>query len=509
MVDVINIGKNAKDVTASSLQVPYSKVSIIVDENTSFEAGDDTGLTLELECPWGTQEMAENILQQVNGYQYQPFNVTDAIVNPVAELGDAIQANGIYGGMYQQDASYGRTFYSDFSAPVDEQINHEYTYESDEQRMIIRERQYTKSQFAIEDDKIAAKVSQTGGDSSSFGWELLSTGFTLSSGSKTVFSCDSTGVTVNGVIRATSGRIGGTYSNGSWSGGFVIEKDKMWSGQNSYSSGDTAGVYIGTDGIGLGKGNFYVSKNGSLVAKTGTIGSGSYPWVIGSNGLYRGKTTFSSVASGIFIGNDGISIGAGSKKTVTNVSSLPSTGETGVIYHVTSSNKDYYWNGSSFVAATESDLWKYTAPLQLKSNGQIIAQNIRLSNSVTFVDSLGNSSTLSASKLTDGTITEGKLGGNSVTSPKIKGGAVKRTKVDDSVGSSLDHGDSAYAAVNSLTAGTVQSYSLKSSYLNITNTANIATAQVSTLKVKDGSINRTASWKSKTIGDVTISYLGQ
>ena len=67
MPDVVNVGGNATTVTQSTLQTPYSKVIINVESQedgsiSSFVAGDDTGLALEFDNPWGTQAMANNIL---------------------------------------------------------------------------------------------------------------------------------------------------------------------------------------------------------------------------------------------------------------------------------------------------------------------------------------------------------------------------------------------------------------------------------------------------------------
>lgn len=46
--------------------------------------------------------------------------------------------------------------------------------------------------------EISAKVSQTGGNNSSFGWKLTADGFQLISGNKTMFLCDDKGIAING-----------------------------------------------------------------------------------------------------------------------------------------------------------------------------------------------------------------------------------------------------------------------------------------------------------------------
>ena len=108
---------------------------------------------------------------------------------------------------------------------------------------------------------VATKVGSEGGSSSSFGWSLTSSGFYLYSNSSTVMSVTSSGLTVSGSVTATSGTIGG----------FTIGSTKLYKTKTAYNN-TTAGVYLGTDGIGLGEGSFYVTSAGYLYAASGKIG---------------------------------------------------------------------------------------------------------------------------------------------------------------------------------------------------------------------------------------------
>ena len=71
-----------------------------------------------------------------------------------------------------------------------------------------------QSQITQQASQIEAKVSQSGGSFSSFGWQLTSTAFRLFSNGTTVLDCTSSGMTVrgngsfSGTITATSGQIG-------------------------------------------------------------------------------------------------------------------------------------------------------------------------------------------------------------------------------------------------------------------------------------------------------------
>ena len=108
---------------------------------------------------------------------------------------------------------------------------------------------------------VSSKVGSSGGSTSSFGWSLTSSGFYLYANSKTVMSVTKSGLSVSGSITASSGTIGG----------FTISSSALYKTKTAYNN-TTAGVYVGTDGIGLGAGTFYVTSAGSLYATSGKIG---------------------------------------------------------------------------------------------------------------------------------------------------------------------------------------------------------------------------------------------
>ena len=189
-----------------------------------YESGNDTGRTLTLDCPWGTQAMADNILATLEGYQYQPYEAQNAIIDPAAELGDGLTVNGVYGGIFKLTLRSGVLHSADVSSPQDEEIEHEYKFTPTADRKIERRLNNMQSELSVQADQIAAKVDETGGDSS-FGWQLTSAGFTLQSNGADVMKVDSTGLTVNGdgtftgSVQAKNIAYGG--SNGTFSGGGI------------------------------------------------------------------------------------------------------------------------------------------------------------------------------------------------------------------------------------------------------------------------------------------------
>ena len=192
-----SIGKNAASLLVSKQFGAYSKVVINVTPELFYESGNDTGRTLYIDCPWGTQAMADNILAALEGYQYQPFEAQNAIIDPAAELGDGVTVNGVYGGIFKLTIRSGALHAVDVSSPQDEEIDHEYQFTPASERKIERRLANMQSELSVQADQIAAKVDETGGDSS-FGWSLTSSGFELDSNGSTVMKVDSTGLTVNG-----------------------------------------------------------------------------------------------------------------------------------------------------------------------------------------------------------------------------------------------------------------------------------------------------------------------
>lgn len=291
MSDYVFLGNKASNVDVSPAFDTYSKVIIHISDDSAIEVGNDTGRTLEFDNPFGTQQMAEDLLQKLNGYNYQPYQISEALLNPASEIGDTISASSAYGVIFTRNKQFGRLMKTDVSAPHDEEINHEYQFETAQEREFNRITGDLRASIVLTNEEIRSEViratsaedrlsseirqtadmitaevvTRTGGSTASFGWSLLSTEFGLYSNSKKVFYVNADGAYVEGEITATSGKIGK----------FNIS-NAIWSNISNFSnSGNlSTGVYIGTDGIRLGK-NFSVDSsgnvNGNSMTLTGTL----------------------------------------------------------------------------------------------------------------------------------------------------------------------------------------------------------------------------------------------
>jgi len=141
-------------------------------------------------------------------------------------------------------------------------------------------------------------------------------GFTIKSNAiyktKTTYSSTTSGVYVGadgiglgtGNFYVTSaGYLYAKYGN---IGGFTISNSGIYNGKQTIYSEQT-GIYLGTSGIGLGQGCFYVDKNGYLYSTNGQIGGFS----INETWICNGKSAYSDYVSGVYLGTDGIGLGPG------------------------------------------------------------------------------------------------------------------------------------------------------------------------------------------------------
>ena len=256
MSDVTTLSQRLSNLDVSPQFDSYSKVIIHVSDDAVIEVGNDDGRTLELDNPFGTQAMAQTILDSLRGFQYQPYEATGALLDPAAEIGDAANMRGNYGGIYTRSRTFGRLMKADISAPHDEEINHEYKYESPQERQFKRQIDDVKASLIIANDRIDAKVSQTGGTNSTFGWSLTSSAHTwYANGSQVMKISKAGGLEVSGKVTATSGKIGG----------FTIGASAIYNNISSFGGSQSSGVYIGTNGIQLGQA-FKVTSSGAVTA---------------------------------------------------------------------------------------------------------------------------------------------------------------------------------------------------------------------------------------------------
>lgn len=160
MSDKVYIGRSAIDLNSSPALDPISRVRLVVSEDAEYFSGDNSGRTIEISCPWGTQAMANDLLASLGGYSYQPLDVQTAFeANPLWELGDGVTVNGLYSQIVGMPTSFGLKYTADIEAPESEEINHEYPYQDKGTRNIERKIAQSSASLKVDIDSIKAMVS--------------------------------------------------------------------------------------------------------------------------------------------------------------------------------------------------------------------------------------------------------------------------------------------------------------------------------------------------------------
>lgn len=189
----------------------------------------------------------------------------------------------------------------------------------------------------------------------------------------------------------------------------------IYSGNKTSLDANANGFYIGTDGIALGSYNgenstFQVTNAGQLIARSGYIGNGSSGWTIGSNYLTNGKQSYSDNNNGVFLGTSGIGLGAGAFY-VTSSGHLHATLGNIAGWEL-SSTKLQNNNGTIYIGTSGI---KFGDNFNVTSDGTLSCSNAKITGSLnTNIGTIGGW-TINENGLTNGTMyiyANGSIGGS-------------------------------------------------------------------------------------------------
>lgn len=167
------IGQKSLSLTDYDKAAPITGVILWVDDDNCYQAGDDTGTVIENDCPYASQEMANNLLTMLNGYSYQGMSAVGARVSPTIELGDGVTVDGLYTQVAYQNVRFSTGEVVDVSAPGSEEILHEYKTEGDTTKQFSHQIAETRSQITKTAEEISLYVENAiQGLSSSFTVQL-------------------------------------------------------------------------------------------------------------------------------------------------------------------------------------------------------------------------------------------------------------------------------------------------------------------------------------------------
>ena len=153
------IGKKVSSFEAYHPEDPITGVQLTVDQSNAYFAGDMDGNVWEMQCPYGTQQMANNILASLRGQVYKGFEAQDAVLPPQAELGDGITVNGLYSVLGYRKVDFGPGHFSTVSAPGNNEPDEEYKYlgQKDRDEQYRRADTYSYIEKTSEEIKLGVK----------------------------------------------------------------------------------------------------------------------------------------------------------------------------------------------------------------------------------------------------------------------------------------------------------------------------------------------------------------
>lgn len=122
------IGKRVSHIEKYDETAPISGVALLLDENNEILAGDQNGFVLDITCPYGTQEMANDILAKLQGHTYKGFRADNAPLDIGAELGDGVTVDGLYSVLAYRSVRFGPGHFSEIAAPGENELRHEFHY---------------------------------------------------------------------------------------------------------------------------------------------------------------------------------------------------------------------------------------------------------------------------------------------------------------------------------------------------------------------------------------------
>ena len=158
-MDKTFLGRSIEDFSPGIESKPITKVELL-DENGDIVgvAGTDSGKTLTAQNPDGTNEMAQAILSKVSGYTHIGYEGKNAMLDPAAEIGDAVTVSGHYVPIVSTDLTFDSLLAVNISAPDADELDDEYPYKSKTQRQIERNMAVTRSLITKSAEEINLEI---------------------------------------------------------------------------------------------------------------------------------------------------------------------------------------------------------------------------------------------------------------------------------------------------------------------------------------------------------------
>lgn len=299
-------------------------IALAVDADNEYRAGDETGYVMQIDCPYGSQAMADDLLAALGGKSYIGYTAENAVMDPEAELGDGVTVGGIYSLLASRRIAFGAGHAASIGAPGESDLDREYGpgegLAETIQRKLAQTRSYidkTAEEIRMGVEGVSGEVSELSVTVGGISQTVKDLNGNVSELSVAVGSIDGKvqglsgevselSVAVGSITLKVTGSLGGQasieLSNGSKGSLDLSGVRSAFANDNSSVTISGGTVTFNSNTFVVNSTNFSVTREGRITATAGSIAG----WTIGTKALYKDLSSFTGSGTGAYIGTDGI-----------------------------------------------------------------------------------------------------------------------------------------------------------------------------------------------------------
>ena len=151
----VNIGSKVGHFESSDAFEPITRVTLYWDDENAFTSpvnpddASDTGREIVADCLCATQAMADNLLAQLKGFQYQPYTSNKAWLDPAYEIGDVVHIRNMWSYLTNVSSNISTGVMCSVSAPYEQEVDHEFPYVGTVSRNLKRKVALGQSYYGV------------------------------------------------------------------------------------------------------------------------------------------------------------------------------------------------------------------------------------------------------------------------------------------------------------------------------------------------------------------------
>ncbi len=160
-VSVIRLGRALKTLDVGTELGAIVGAELVADDGTVAKTSNASGYWMKGNCNFSNTDVAGLCLNNLSGYRYKSYKANGAWLDPVAELGDIIIVDGSDYVIYDMETTFGTLFNMYVSAPLEEEIDHEYQVLDSNKKSLRKALQAVKASETNVRTELNSSIQQT------------------------------------------------------------------------------------------------------------------------------------------------------------------------------------------------------------------------------------------------------------------------------------------------------------------------------------------------------------